>query len=74
MIDDLIKALRCSATPIAQKTNKCEECKFRYLEPKTDDIPMPADVVIDGVEYWQSCDVDRIALESADMLENLKGE
>lgn len=65
---ELIEALRCSATPPSKNVD-CKSCRYRLLEPVGDKIPVPHDTVIDEVKYWESCDVDRIALDAADALE-----
>lgn len=70
-IDELIKALRCSAR-VKTNEDKCEECPYRTLEEVSDKIPCPSDVEIDGIKYWEGCDCDTIATDSADMLEKLK--
>lgn len=66
---ELIKALRCSAQPYVKDID-CTNCKYRLLEP-AGDLPVPCDLVIDGVEYYESCDVDRMANDAADELEKL---
>lgn len=68
-IKTLIKALRCSATP-REKGATCDGCPYRYLEKKGD-FPAPADLVIDGIEYYEQCDVEKIAFDSADELEKI---
>lgn len=65
---ELIEALRCSASPYPKNVD-CKSCRYRLLEPVNDKIPVPHDTVIDEVKYWESCDVDRIALDAADALE-----
>ena len=69
----LIKALRCSAMSYADKKESCLECPYRLLEEVKEDFPIPRDVEIDGKKYWEACDVDRIVLDAANMLEKLKG-
>ena len=63
----IINALRCSAAPW-RKGATCNDCPYRLLDPMEDELKY-ADVVIDGVGYYESCDVDKIALDAADALE-----
>lgn len=67
MIEEIIKALRCEVP----KKGQCEGCKYRILEPIDSNFPCPTDVIIDGIEYWESCDVDRICKDAADELNKL---
>ena len=70
MIDrkEIIKALRCSNNP----GGECrEDCRYRYLEPVNEDIPLKPDVIIEGQMYWESCNYEQIALDAADALEEL---
>lgn len=64
----LIEALRCSN----YANSDCkEDCPYRLLEEIKPDFPVPADVTVNGVGYWVSCDCDRMVLDAADMLESL---
>ena len=65
---ELVKALRCSASV---KPDKCDGCPYRLLEEYDVEFPVPYDVEIEGKKYYESCDVDRIAMDAADMLEEL---
>lgn len=69
-IYDLIDALRCSASELPER-NDCKNCKYRLLEKLDEEFPMQPDVYIDGVGYWQSCDVERIAFDATDALYDL---
>ena len=66
--EEIVKALRCSASP---KHSDCSNCKYRYLEEVSDKIPCSPDCEIDGVQYWESCDCDRMVLDAADVIDRL---
>lgn len=70
-IEELIKALRCSCE-VPSKKHSCDGCRYRGLEEIKDNIPVKTDIVIDGVEYWEYCDTEKIALECAEVLESVK--
>lgn len=65
---ELIKALRCSATPGAN--HNCEVCKYGLFEEYDEKLPVPFDIEINGVKYYKSCDCDRMVLDAADLIEN----
>lgn len=67
---DIARALRCSAAP---KGCDCTGCVYRVLEKVKPEYPIPASVVIDGVGYWESCDVDAMVLDAAEWLERMEG-
>jgi len=72
MANNIIEALRCS---VSAGNHDCVNCPWSAKE-RLDDFPelkskIPHDAIIDGVAYWISCDVERIALEAADELERL---
>ena len=71
-IDTLIKALRCSSMPYSDKTMDCADCPYRLLSEVDEKLPIPYDVEIDGKQYYESCDCDRMVVDAADMLEQLK--
>lgn len=66
---DLAKYLRCSSSPMV---NCPLDCPYLIKEEIKEGIPIKADIVIDGVEYWTSCDADRIAKDAADYIEQLE--
>lgn len=68
---DLAKYLRCSGFPMG---NCPLDCPYLTKEEIKEGIPIKADIVIDGVEYWTSCDADRIAKDAADYIEQLEKE
>lgn len=65
---ELIKALRCSAS-VPPKGHSCKGCPYRLLEEVDENIPVKADIEINGTKYWESCDCDQIASDAAYMLE-----
>lgn len=68
----LIAALRCSASV---SNGRCDEnCPYRTLEEMKPDFPIKADVTINGIGYWESCDCDRMILDAADAVEQLVKE
>lgn len=69
-VNELIKALKCSIE-VPKKGHSCEGCKYRGLEEVTKDIPIPTDVVINGKQYWEYCDTEKMAEESIEILESL---
>lgn len=69
---ELITALKCSTKV---REGKCDEnCPYRTLEEVKLDFPLPADVTINGIGYWESCDCDRMVLDAADAIEQLVKE
>lgn len=66
---EIARALRCIST--VNPEHNCEECPYRVLE-ETDDV-LGHNVVIDGKEYWQTCDFDRIGIEAAEFIEEMIG-
>lgn len=69
-MNELVKALRCSCEPMT-KDKSCVGCKYRGLDEIDENFPTHPDVVIDGVGYWEYCDTERMALDSADLIEQL---
>lgn len=63
---EVLAALRCSAAEDVHETH-CESCPYYVVED------------LDGEnaaffgERWVSCDVDRMALDAAEMIEELSG-
>ena len=68
-MEKLIRALRCSAN-VKEKDFTCpEDCPYRVIKEIKQDLPVPEDIVIDGVGYWVCCSFERIALDAAEALE-----
>ena len=77
-IDRLIAALRCSANPKYSEEN-CFFCKYVKKEDVEKlgltavEIAAYTDCLQEGgKKYYVSCDCDRMAIDAADMLDNLK--
>ena len=66
--EELVKALRCSSLPWGGKdeTETCKDCPYLTKEEPTAEF-MSAANKTDGM-IW-GCDIDRIALDAADMIE-----
>lgn len=69
-INEIIKALRCTSIP--RHKYDCENCPYRELNEVNDDIPIKEDTIIDGKKYWEGCDVEKIAIDAADLLEKIQ--
>ena len=64
-VQEIIKALRCTANADCDCIR--EQCPFFVQEA----IPEELRDKCDGMETWDSCDVDGVALAAADRLEQL---
>ena len=63
----LAAALRCAAAPPAPERN-CEGCPYYVSED------VPAEYVAQLGDVWTGCDVDRMARDTADMIESTIGD
>lgn len=70
---DVVRALRCIAT-VPNENQSCEGCKYRILEPVDKRFKIQTDVIIDGKEFWESCDCEAVANDAADLIEKLAEE
>ena len=53
MYEELIKALRCGSSSMANDAHDCNNCKYASKEEVKKDFPMPPDYTDeDGKEYW----------------------
>lgn len=59
--------LRCTIKVSAESCDP--KCHYLHKEEIKPDFPMRADLVEDGVEYWTSCDYERMMEDAARMLE-----
>lgn len=67
----LANALRCSASNYYVPCK--QECPYCVLEKIDEGIGIPADITINGVGYYLNCDVDRMAMDAAEIIEkNIK--
>lgn len=73
-LEKLVKALRCSSSTGADRAKDCKNCPYRWLEPIHSEIPIPSDVCIDGIEYWETCDCDQMAKDAANVIEKYMGK
>ena len=62
--EEIVKALRCVST--AGGANACEHCLY-WKEEEVPEEERP----IYGADTWHSCDVDRVGLDGADLIERL---
>ena len=62
--NEIVKALRCIST--AGGGHDCEQCLY-WSEEKVPEEERP----IYGADTWHSCDVDRVGLDGADLIERL---
>ena len=62
--EEIIRALRCIST--AGGENACEHCPY-WKEEEVPEEERP----IYGANTWHSCDVDRVGLDGADLIERL---
>lgn len=69
-IEEIIKALRCTSMP--RPECDCPNCPYRELNEVNDDIPIKGDVIIDGKKYWEDCDIDKIVIDAANLLEKIQ--
>lgn len=61
---EIVRALRCVST--AGGENACEHCSY-WKEEEVPEEERP----IYGADTWHSCDVDRVGLDGADLIERL---
>lgn len=66
----LIFALRCSASvhPMDEEL-MCETCPYWYEEKIPETLKAMADLEKDGEYFVNGCDVDKMAMDAADMIE-----
>ena len=62
--EEIVRALRCIST--AGGENACEHCPY-WKEEEVSEEERP----IYGADTWHSCDVDRVGLDGADLIERL---
>ena len=62
--EEIVRALRCVST--AGGENACEHCPY-WKEEEVPEEERP----IYGADTWHSCDVDRVGLDGADLIERL---
>ena len=62
--NEIVRALRCIST--AGGKNACEHCSY-WKEEEVPEEERP----IYGADTWHSCDIDRVGLDGADLIERL---
>lgn len=65
---ELVQALRCTTTPDGP-TGDCEKCPYWKTEQLTAEQKEKL-----GVDAWTSCDVDKVGMDAADLIERLTAE
>lgn len=64
----IVQALRCTSTP-GGPTGDCEKCPYWKTEQLTAEQKEKL-----GVDTWTSCDVDKVGMDAADLIERLTAE
>lgn len=64
---ELAAYLRCTMVTPARPCRA--DCPYLLKEEIKKELPLPADLVIEGIEYWTSCDIDRLTEDAASRLE-----
>lgn len=65
---EIVRALRCTSTP-GGPTGDCEKCPYWKTEQLTAEQKEKL-----GVDTWTSCDIDKVGLDAADIIERLTAE
>lgn len=65
---EIVQALRCTSTP-GGPTGDCEKCPYWKIEQLTAEQKEKL-----GVDTWTSCDIDKVGLDAADLIERLTAE
>lgn len=70
MIDakEIVQALRCMSTP-GDHTSNCEQCPYWKKEQLNGRLKEKL-----GTDTWTSCDVDKVGMDAADLIERLTAE
>lgn len=65
---EIVQALRCTSTPGGHASN-CEQCPYWKKEQLTGRLKEKL-----GTDAWTSCDIDKIGLDAANLIERLTAE
>lgn len=65
---EIVQALRCTSTP-GGPTGDCEKCPYWKTEQLTAEQKEKL-----GVDTWTSCNIDKVGLDAADLIERLTAE
>lgn len=66
--EEIVQALRCTSTPGDHASN-CEQCPYWKKEQLDGRLKEKL-----GTDTWASCDIDKIGLDAADLIERLTAE
>lgn len=65
---EIVRALRCTSTP-GDHTSNCEQCPYWKKEQLNGRLKEKL-----GTDTWTSCDIDKVCLDAADLIERLTAE
>lgn len=65
---EIAQALRCTSTP-GDHTSNCEQCPYWKKEQLNGQLKEKL-----GTDTWASCDIDKVGLDAADLIERLTAE
>lgn len=65
---EIVQALRCTSTP-GDHTSNCEQCPYWKKEQLNGRLKEKL-----GTDTWTSCDVDKVGMDAADLIERLTAE
>ena len=65
---EIVRALRCTSTP-GDHTSNCEQCPYWKKEQLNGRLKEKL-----GTDTWTSCDIDKVGLDAADLIERLTAE
>lgn len=65
---EIVQALRCTSTPGDHASN-CEQCPYWKKERLNGRLKEKL-----GTDTWASCDVDKVGMDAADLIERLTAE
>ena len=65
---EIVQALRCTSTPGDHASN-CEQCPYWKKEQLNGRLKEKL-----GTDTWTSCDVDKVGMDAADLIERLTAE
>lgn len=65
---EIVQALRCTSTPGDHASN-CEQCPYWKKEQLNGRLKEKL-----GTDTWTSCDIDKVGLDAADLIERLTAE